>query len=98
MLILVQIRMNGDYGKLEFLKVSEILAENPRDKTVTILATDKEEKKAVVFIKKQPFEATQGQSLLSECDLKLDLKNDVYHSYDGHLPMVLQPTRYTMVR
>ena len=33
--------MEGDYGKLDFLKVSEILAENPRDKTVTILATDK---------------------------------------------------------
>ena len=41
--------MEGDYGKLEFLKVSEILAENPRDKTVTILATDKD---GVYFQKK----------------------------------------------
>ena len=60
--------------------------------------SNKDEKKAVVFIKKQPFDTAQGQSLLSECDLKLDLKNDVYHSYDGHLPIRLQPTRYTMVR
>ena len=60
--------------------------------------SNKDEKKAVVFIKKQPFDTAQGQSLLSECDLKLDLKNDVYHSYDGHLPIQLQPTRYTMVR
>ena len=35
--------MEGDYGKLDFLKVNEILAENPRDKTITVLATDKEE-------------------------------------------------------
>ena len=88
--------MEGDYGKLDFLKVNEILAENPRDKTITILATDKDEKRAVVFIKKQSFDATHGQRLLTDCGLKLDLKNDIYHSYDGEVPSDLQPTRYTM--
>ena len=88
--------MEGDYGKLDFLKVNEILAENPRDKTITVLATDKKDQRAVVFIKKQPFDATQGQRLLADCGLKLDLKNDIYHSYDGEVPSELQPTRYTM--
>jgi len=87
---------NGDYGKLDFLKVNEVLAENPRDKTITLLATDKEQNRAVVFIKKQPFDAAQGQQLFEQCSLRLDLKNDVYHSYDGELSGPLQPTRYTM--
>ena len=81
---------NGDYGKLDFLKVNEVLAENPRDKTITLLATDKEQNRAVVFIKKQPFDAAQGQQLFEQCSLRLDLKNDVYHSYDGELSGPLQ--------
>ena len=87
---------DGDYGKLDFLKVNEVLAENTRDKTITLLATDKEQQRAVVFIKKQPFDAAQGQQLVEQCSLRLDLKNDVYHSYDGELTGPLQPTRYTM--
>ena len=36
---------NGDYANLEHLSVKEILSENPIDKIVTLLATDKDENK-----------------------------------------------------
>ena len=91
---------NGDYANLEHLSVKEVLSENPIDKIVTLLATDKDENKvrdrnyqfllhfksikyfkAVVLISKRPFESEDGQKLLNKCDLKLDLKNDIYHSF-----------------
>ena len=36
---------NGDYANLEHLSVKEVLSENPIDKIVTLLATDKDENK-----------------------------------------------------
>ena len=94
---------NGDYTNLEHLSVKEVLSENPIDKIITLLATDKDENKvcnihchknlqlpkhslhktiqAVVLISKKPFESEDGQKLLNKADLKLDLKNDIYHTF-----------------
>lgn len=86
----------GDYANLEHLSVKEVLSENLTDKIVTLLATDKDENKAVVLISKRPFESEDGQKILNQCDLKLDLKNDIYHSFDAFLPSELQHNRISL--
>ena len=45
MVALSRMNKNGDYANLEHLSVKEVLSENPIDKIVTLLATDKDENK-----------------------------------------------------
>jgi len=85
-----------DYKSLDFLKVVEILGENSQEKILTVLAVDEKDQKAVVTFAKKPFSTEQGQKLLDKCDLKIDLKNDCYHTFDSWLPTEEQPCRYSL--
>jgi len=51
---------NGDYANLEHLSVKEVLSENPIDKIVTLLATDKDENK----VRKQNYQLVYHTSNL----------------------------------
>merc|ERR1712050_358663 len=52
---------------------------------------------AVVIMSKKPFSADISQKMLNQCELKIDLKNDCYHTLDGFLPSECQPIRYTLM-
>ena len=51
---------NGDYANLEHLSMKEVLSENPIDKIVTLLATDKDENK----VRKQNYQLVYPTSNL----------------------------------
>jgi len=89
-------KIDGDYKNLEFLTLIEVLNDNPQDKLLTLLAKDDSEQKAVVMLSKKPFQADKSQQMISKCELKLDLKNDCYHTFDGFLPSEFQPIRYSV--
>ena len=57
------------------------MGENSQEKILTVLAVDEKDQKAVVTFAKKPFSTDQGQKLLDKCDLKIDLKNDCYHTF-----------------
>ena len=57
------------------------MGENAQEKILTLLAVDDKEQKAVVTLAKKPFSTEQGQKLLEKCELKIDLKNDCYHTF-----------------
>ena len=61
------------------------MGENSQEKILTVLAVDEKDQKAVVTFAKKPFSTDQGQKLLDKCDLKIDLKNDCYHTFGESL-------------
>jgi hypothetical protein len=75
-----EFKEDGDYENLGFLKVVEILNDDRIGKVVTILAKDDKGQKAVIHCNKTPFPSDLCQDLISKCQLKIDLKNDCYHT------------------
>ena len=73
--------MKHEMKNLDFLTMVEVLNDNSQDKMLTLLAKDADEQMAVVVLSKKPFQAEMGQQFISKCDLKLDLKNDCYHTF-----------------
>ncbi|CBY07301.1 unnamed protein product [Oikopleura dioica] len=92
----MSLKESGKYKSLDFLKFEEVLNENPENPSITILAKDENDEKAVILLRKKPFQSNECQEMLSECDLDLDLKNDRYHTFDGTIAAKYQPLRYSM--
>jgi len=88
--------MKHEMKNLDFLTFVEVLNDNAQDKMLTLLAKDADEQMAVVVMSKKPFRAEMGQQFISKCDLKLDLKNDCYHTFDGFVPSEYQAVRYSL--
>lgn len=92
----MSLKESGKYENLSFLSVVEVINENPEDPSITILAKDKEDERAVILLRKKPFMASASREMIASCELKLDLKNDRYHTFDGEIDSKLQPVRYSM--
>jgi len=89
-------KQDGHFKDLSFLTFVEVLNDNRHDKILTILAKDASDKMAVILVSKTAFESDESQKILSKCNLKLDLKNDCYHTLNGLLPSEYQPVRYSL--
>jgi hypothetical protein len=52
----MSLKESGKYKSLDFLKFEEVLNENPENPSITILAKDENDEKAVILLRKKPFQ------------------------------------------
>ena len=68
----MSLKESGKYKSLDFLKFEEVLNDNPENPSITILAKDDNDEKAVILLRKKPFQdslklsSCQGDELLRD--------------------------------
>lgn len=81
---------------LSKFQTSAILSDSARDKTIFVHGKIREQD-AVVILEKTPFQKEALSELFSDCDLKLQMKNDIYSTYQLLAPPHLNEIKATVV-
>nr|AAP47149.1 histidine triad protein member 5 [Danio rerio] len=77
-------------------QLTRILRDNPREKSIFIHGKVKDQD-AVVILEKSPFRQDSLPELLKTSQLKLEMQNDVYSTYQLHAPPQLNEIKTTVM-